>query len=622
MSSTDEKKETPVMFWPTKTPSSSPSSVEKANKENVARFDLPKPISQKTDSEKVGTEKASSSKPNHLKSADTESKETDAASESVSKEAVTENKDSALGNTEEEAFIFASSSKLLSTSTSGQSNPLKVNNKSNRLPEMEEEPTTEVFHAIESTSPIELSTPTTELRKNSDSEAEGLSESLISERPTLTTHPVEAPKTIEFGDDTPAPADAPDLSNEPIKPKSEFERTLVFDKTENRWDDATKYELPKVDDKVGCYRIISELGRGGFGAVYKAKNLTLGREEALKLILPSAKSECDDIEKRFEREIDIVSRLEHPNIVRLYSSGSLKHGILWMTMELIRGDRLDDRLSLHGAMKFDKAKNIILQLLCGLEEAHRRQIIHRDLKPANIMLSKKEGYADQVIILDFGLSKALGASEDANVQEVTVVDSRRVYGTPQYMAPEQLNNGRLGPWTDVYSAGLIFFELLTGSPAVNGDSIFDIAFKQSYDPIIFPPSLQETAIEAVIQKACAKNPAERYKDAGEFFDALQHIEDATDPVSVLNNDKLSGRTLPSIGMLSKTRDETSMMKTQLGLGAIVPDTSPIQHVERTGSHQRLSTSMIVLMFFLIMFTVLFLAVFVGYAIGLIDIVLK
>ncbi|MBQ9817683.1 MAG: serine/threonine protein kinase [Proteobacteria bacterium] len=313
---------------------------------------------------------------------------------------------------------------------------------------------------------------------------------------------------------------------------------LIFEQSIDRWSDAKQYELPGIGDKVGNYLIESELGRGGFGAVYRAKNMTLGRDEALKLILPSTRLECLDCEKRFEREIDIVSRLEHPNIVRLYSSGQIEHGVIWMTMELIEGTRLDTKLSQKGAIGFKRAKPIMLQLLCGLQEAHRRQIVHRDLKPANIMLSQKEGYEDQVVILDFGLSKALGTFENAEVQNVTVANSRRVYGTPQYMAPEQLTTGvPIGPWTDVYAAGLILFEILTGNAAVSGSSPFDIAYKQSRVPIALPPLLQDTAVGKIILKACSKKIDERYQNAGELYDALQHVEDISDPVSVLNRER-------------------------------------------------------------------------------------
>ena len=325
---------------------------------------------------------------------------------------------------------------------------------------------------------------------------------------------------------------APNIPSIPVIAPSEFERTIIFERNENRWDDAENYHLPEPGDAVGNYRVLSMLGKGGFGAVYRAKNLTLGREEALKLILPSAKSECGDIDKRFQREVDIVSRLEHPNIVRLYSSGLLAHNVLWMTMELIGGTRMDKRIE-KGALSFARAKSYMLQILSGLMEAHRRQIVHRDLKPANIMIERKEGYDEHIVILDFGLSKALGAAEDTSVQELTLADSRRIYGTPQYMAPEQLNMGILGPWTDVYAAGLIFYELLAGHPAVNGDSLFEVAYKQSYEPIQFPAAMRGTAVEAVIARACAKNPAERYNHAGEFFNALQHIQASDDDPSVL-----------------------------------------------------------------------------------------
>lgn len=373
-------------------------------------------------------------------------------------------------------------------------------------------------------------------------------------------------------------AKAPDLSDAPVIPQAEFERTLIFEKSENRWDDAERYHLPDIGDIVANYRILSLLGKGGFGAVYCAKNLNLGREEALKLILPSAKSDCSDIDKRFEREVDIVSRLEHPNIVRLYSSGTLEHNVLWMTMELVRGMRLDERLK-SGAMKFSKVKAIMLQILCGLMEAHKRQIIHRDLKPANIMLAHKEGYEDQVIILDFGLSKALGSGEDANIQELTTADSRRIYGTPQYMAPEQFNSGKLGPWTDVYAAGLIFYELIFGKTAIDGDSVFEVAFKQSYEPLEYPDYVRGTAVERIIEQACAKNPAERYKNAGEFFDRLQRVEDLSDPVSVLNENRCSGKDI-----IQHLAANDSGEKTQVALEPL-PAATPIRHYESTGGHR-------------------------------------
>lgn len=321
------------------------------------------------------------------------------------------------------------------------------------------------------------------------------------------------------------PPDAPTRSDEALN----FEELHFIEKEENRWRDAKQYQLPSIGDNIDNYTIIEELGRGSFGAVYKAKNITLGREEALKLILPSAKTEFEDIEKRFEREINIVSRLEHPNIVRLYNSGKLPQGILWMTMELVQGERVDQRIKNKGPFKYADARNFMLQLLSGLREAHKRQIVHRDLKPANIMLQQKEGYPDQVVILDFGLSKGLSPADNNNLQNLTQMSSKKVFGTPQYMAPEQLRMKSIGPWTDVYAAGLIFYELIVGKRAFDGKTLFEVVHKQYYEEISLPQYLHNTAIEAVIQKACAKSPEQRYKNASEFYDAVNHLGDIYSP---------------------------------------------------------------------------------------------
>lgn len=305
--------------------------------------------------------------------------------------------------------------------------------------------------------------------------------------------------------------------------KAVIPNDIVFEREEDRWQSANQYSLPSVGDTVGNYRILAELGRGTFGAVYRAENLTLGREEALKLILPSAKTAIEDMEKRFEREINIVSRLEHPNIVRLYSSGKLDHGVLWMTMELICGENLDYRLRTKGPFRFSDAQHFMMQLLSGLREAHVHQIVHRDLKPGNIMIHQKEGYPDQVVILDFGLSKGIGPEENSELQNLTQMGSKRVFGTPQYMAPEQLLRGNVGPWTDVYAAGLIFYELIVGRRAIDARTLFEVAYKQQHEMIQLPQYLHNTSIEAVIQKACAKDYRERYQNATEFYEAVRHL---------------------------------------------------------------------------------------------------
>ncbi|MBQ9817613.1 MAG: serine/threonine protein kinase [Proteobacteria bacterium] len=313
----------------------------------------------------------------------------------------------------------------------------------------------------------------------------------------------------------------------------------LFDR-EMLWAADVEEKLPKAGDRIAHYEIISELGRGGFGVVYRVRNLVLDRDEALKLILPSAKNISKDIDKRFERELNIASRLEHPNIVRLYSTGSFD-GNMWMSMELIEGVQLMSIMGTGWGMPFERAKKIMLQILSGLQEAHQREIVHRDLKPANIMISRKHGYDELIVILDFGLSKAIGHAENANVQNVTMsAASNCVFGTPSYMAPEQFDlGGIVSPCVDVYAAGIIFLELLTGTQVFTGTPV-EVAAQQRVALLKFPEHLKNTAVAAVIEKACEKMPAKRYQNAGEFYDALLRIESILDPPEVLNAGDNSG----------------------------------------------------------------------------------
>lgn len=287
------------------------------------------------------------------------------------------------------------------------------------------------------------------------------------------------------------------------------------------------YQLPSFGDNFEHYRILSMMGKGGFGAVFKVKNLNLGRDEALKLILPEAHADIEDIQRRFSREVDVVSRLEHPNIVRLYNYGQCKDGALWMSMELIKGKCLSQWMEDSRGVGFERARRITLQILAALRSAHRREIVHRDLKPANIMISNLEGYEDFVTILDFGLSKGLASTEREEVQKITT-DVRKVYGSPQYMAPEQLAGSSISPSVDVYATALIMFEMLHGRPAVTGEGLFDVAYKQSYVPLVLDPKWRGSAIEAVLTKAASKQVQERYPTAEEFYDALERIHSGSE----------------------------------------------------------------------------------------------
>jgi len=161
--------------------------------------------------------------------------------------------------------------------------------------------------------------------------------------------------------------------------------------------------LPTCGTFLGDFELIEELGVGGFAVVYKARQQRLEREVAVKVLLPSSADKVSNLPQRFTREIDLVKRLEHPNIVRLYDFGQTETGLLWMAMELVRGPELHDELRRCGRLSVKRTRNLGLQILSGLAEAHEMRIVHRDLKPGNIMLTRKGAQRDFVKILDFGV---------------------------------------------------------------------------------------------------------------------------------------------------------------------------------------------------------------------------
>ncbi len=279
--------------------------------------------------------------------------------------------------------------------------------------------------------------------------------------------------------------------------------------------------LPTPGATIGEYQIMEEIGLGGFGAVFRAFQPRLKRDVAVKVVLP-ALSKTPDTVQRFMREIDLAARLEHPNVVRLYDYGQSANGLLWMSMEYVKGVTLSEVLRSQHRLPFQLARHIILQVLSGLIEAHEQLIIHRDLKPGNVMLTRKGGDEHHVKVLDFGIGKALGASENQAMQNLTETGAGG-FGTPRYMAPEQIYNKDLGPWTDVYPVGLILYEMLVGSPAVAGDNAFEVLANQVTKPIHLPNQILLSSLGPVLQRAIEKDAAYRYRSAQDFFDALQAL---------------------------------------------------------------------------------------------------
>jgi serine/threonine-protein kinase len=272
-----------------------------------------------------------------------------------------------------------------------------------------------------------------------------------------------------------------------------------------------------IGQAIGPYRVVEKLGSGGMAEVYKAYQPRLDRYVALKFIRPEL-AEAEEFRPRFEREAKTLAQLSHPNIVHVYDFGE-EGRYCYLALEYVAGGTLKEwlrLLQLSGQVMTPEQASIILQQVStALDYAHRQGVIHRDIKPANIMLTP-DGRA---LLNDFGIAKVIAASA-----ELTQTGSTT--GTPAYMSPEQINGGadKIGPASDLYSLGVVLYELVTGRTPFSADTPIGLILKQVKEPPPPPrnlnPALSE-AVEQVILKALAKEPAQRYQRAGELAQAFQ-----------------------------------------------------------------------------------------------------
>ena len=250
------------------------------------------------------------------------------------------------------------------------------------------------------------------------------------------------------------------------------------------------------------YELRDRIGAGGFGAVYRAYQSTVGREVAIKIILPGFANRPEFV-RRFEAEAQTVARLEHMNITPLYDFWRDPEGA-YLVMRYLRGGSLQTAL-VDAPYDLESAARLLDQVASALAVAHRHHVIHRDIKPANILLDEDgNGY-----VADFGLAKDLDNTAAAYSQTGDVV------GTPDYLSPEQVRSDPVTPKSDIYSLGLVLYEMLTGSHPFPDSTPVERMFKQLNEPMPPIASLDQNvadAINAVIQKATAKNPHQRYQD--------------------------------------------------------------------------------------------------------------
>lgn len=272
----------------------------------------------------------------------------------------------------------------------------------------------------------------------------------------------------------------------------------------------------KINDR---YEVIKSIGEGGMANVYLAYDTILDRRVAIK-VLRGDLSNDEKFVRRFQREALSASSLSHPNIVEMYDVGE-DNGIYYIVMEYIEGVTLKQLIKKRGALTLSEAIDIMLQITDGISQAHDSYIIHRDLKPQNIMI-KEDG---TIKITDFGIAMALNSTQ--------LTQTNSVMGSVHYLPPEQASGKGSTIRSDIYSMGILFYEILTGSLPFKGDNAVEIALKQMRDEI---PSVRKKnpaipqSVENVIIKATAKNPKNRYSDAKEMH---------ADLLTVLNDDRVN-----------------------------------------------------------------------------------
>lgn len=261
-----------------------------------------------------------------------------------------------------------------------------------------------------------------------------------------------------------------------------------------------------IGKTLGQYEIVEEIGRGGMATVYKARQRSMNRIVAIK-VLPRQMLHDPGFYDRFEREVDVISHLEHPHILPIYDYGQ-DDGLPYIAMRYLGGGSLEQRIR-RGQVRIEDIEKPLRQVAQALDYAHQQGIIHRDLKPGNIMLDEN----GNAYLTDFGIARVLGSDLTGSM----------IIGTPAYMSPEQANGLPVDGRSDIYSMGIVLFEWMTGRGPYQAETPMAVLLKQIQEPM---PSLRRIRpdipqmVDDVVQKATAKQPEHRFSSAGELAQAF------------------------------------------------------------------------------------------------------
>jgi len=278
------------------------------------------------------------------------------------------------------------------------------------------------------------------------------------------------------------------------------------------------------EGRVGNYRIVSCVGEGGMGAVYRAEHVMLGRAAAIKVLLPEF-SRSPEMVNRFFNEARATAQLQHPGIIEVFDFGYCDDGAAFIVMELLQGESLKSRLERAGKLPWPHAVYYARQVALALATAHRAQIVHRDLKPDNVfLLPDPEHGGERVKVLDFGIAKL---ASDTGGSGMVKTRAGVVMGTPAYMSPQQCRGaGEVDHRADIYSLGCMLFEMVCGRPPFVGEGVGDLLTAHMTQPPPMPRSLEPSVspeLEATILRSLAKAEAERQQSMDELVGELDRL---------------------------------------------------------------------------------------------------
>lgn len=323
---------------------------------------------------------------------------------------------------------------------------------------------------------------------------------------------------------------------------------------------------------AGKYRLGELIGRGGFGAVYRGEHLAMQRSVAIKLLDARSRGagERASTTHRFSREAKVISQLESSSTITVYDYG-VEGGLCYLIMEFVDGHSLKELLAQVPVLDANRVVRIAIQILDSLDEAHHYNILHRDLKPANVMLTRDFRGHERVKVVDFGIAKVFEDLRDASSQggdQGNLTQEGAFIGTPRYAAPEQLFAQQLSPATDVYSVGVMMWEMLVGEPLLQGSSWYDCSryhLEHQREPMRLPASIQRTLAE-LIERALERRWTDRWENADAMKQALiawlgQHGVDIADVGGSFSAPPPASEQLESAapGFFDESIDEDSLV---------------------------------------------------------------